>query len=223
MRSERSRSSRASTKPAISAFQAAVCSTGCAIRARFAVAARKPADAAATASASGKATARLRARTAPATHEERSRRPRLGLPVGGEVQNDPEAEGDGEPGNEPPGSDVGQRPRAQAFADRVGKTSKPVRPRHRLAAGGRPPRCFPSARDTVIDHCAVPPDARATSPVAMLHRPRPVHWGGPRNSHGASHEGQGPFAPDTFAQVSRSPTVRLNTSLPGCESWSGQK
>jgi hypothetical protein len=61
--------------------------------------------------------------------EERDRGPRLGLPVGGEVDDDPDAEGDREPRHEPSRRDLGEGPRAQPFADRPGKARESIGPR----------------------------------------------------------------------------------------------
>ena len=130
------------------------------MRLRLAVAVRKPAEAAATASASGKRDGPVAGedRRRDGGDEQRGRRPRLGLPVGGEVEDDPEAEGDREPGHEPSRADIGERPGPQPFADRAGKARKSVRPRPQrpAAAGCRPPRRFPSARDTPIGHHRTP-------------------------------------------------------------------
>ena len=67
MRSERSRSSRTSTNPVISTFQAAACRTGWAMTTRLTVAVAKPAAIVAKASINGKATGRRRARMDPTT------------------------------------------------------------------------------------------------------------------------------------------------------------
>ena len=164
MRSERSRSSRTSTKPATSTFQAAACSTGCAIMARLAVAVRKPAAAAAIASASGKAIGPVagqeRTPTTAATNSAAAAHS-CGLPVGGEVEDDPEAEGDGEPGHEP--ARARRRPAPRRAAARRSGAQTPARPSGHAQpacrpAACRPPRRFPSARDTLIDHRADSPE-----------------------------------------------------------------
>ena len=74
MRSERSRSSRISTKPAISTFQTGADSTGCAMIARLMVAVANPAARAAAPNAKGNAKGRRRARTVAAAVAA-SRRP----------------------------------------------------------------------------------------------------------------------------------------------------
>ena len=67
MRSERSRSSRASTKPPISTFHTGADSTGWAMTARLIVAVANPAATAATPTVSGNAIGRCRTRIAAAT------------------------------------------------------------------------------------------------------------------------------------------------------------
>jgi hypothetical protein len=74
MRSERSRSSRTSTNPAMSTFHNAAESTGWAIMTRFAVAVANPAARAAAPIAKGNANGRCRDRTVAATAAA-SRRP----------------------------------------------------------------------------------------------------------------------------------------------------
>jgi hypothetical protein len=67
MRSDRSRSSRLSTKPLISTFHAGAASTGWAMTARLIAAVAKPAATNAIASAAGKANGRWRNRMAATT------------------------------------------------------------------------------------------------------------------------------------------------------------
>ena len=68
MRSERSRSSRTSTKLATSTLNAGMVRTGCEIRTLFSVTVAKPAAAAVTATISGNAIGRLRASTVIVRH-----------------------------------------------------------------------------------------------------------------------------------------------------------
>src|SRR5262245_20997534 len=71
-----------------------------------------------------------------------------------------------------------------------------------------------------------------TAPTPTPPHPRPAWYTARGGRAGAFHEihtrelqeeVQAVFALETFAHVSRSPTVRLKTSLPGFESGSGQK
>ena len=143
MRSERSRSSRTSTKPAISTFQAAACSTGWATSARLTVAvseARRGGRECERQREGDRPVAREAPPPRPRRPEQRRRRPELRLPVGGEIEDDPEAEGDGEPGHEPSRPDFGQRPGPQPLADRARSAGKPsghasTRPAGRPPAG----------------------------------------------------------------------------------------
>ena len=176
MRSERSRSSRTSTKPAISTFQAADCNTGCAMIARLTVAVANPAAAAASASAIGKATGRCRASTATAHGATASaeRGPNRRLLIGREVEDDAETEGDCQPRHQPAGPDVGQRPALHALATArrsarlCGHASAGPRP----ARAPRPPRLGSPARSALRPPSRGPPGhPRHIDYDRMLHEP----------------------------------------------------
>ena len=85
----------------------------------------------------GKATGRCRARTASddSRDHERDRRPQRRLALGGEIEDDAEAERDRQPGHQPARADLGQRP----FADAAGGAAQnSARPSSHAGAGRRP-------------------------------------------------------------------------------------
>ena len=138
MRSERSRSSRTSTKPARLTFQAVCCRIGCATRALLSVTAAKPIATAASADQQRKrdrARARERRRER-ARGGDAERHPPDRLAFGGEIENDAEPEADRQPRHQPPGRGVGREPARQDLARR----RQARRPATRRRAAARRPK-----------------------------------------------------------------------------------
>ncbi len=105
--------------------------------------------------------------------EEGDRRPDGWFLVGGEIDDDPAAECDGEPGHQPTRPHFHQRPVPDALGDAACEIDEVVDPRRRGPAPGRAPRppCLgASARSALLDHRAVPLPIRATL-QSMLHEP----------------------------------------------------
>ena len=179
MRSERSRSSRTSTKPAMSTFQAAACRTGCAMRARLSgrggKAGRTPPRAPSSSGKRDRPPLRARTRADDSGSDERSRRPRRGLALGGEIEDDAEAEGDRQPGHQPAGRRRRRAPSARSrspMRPRRAARARPATPTPAAAGAARPPRRFPSARRS-LSTIARPQRPRIPRLAPMLHRPQP--------------------------------------------------
>ena len=118
MRSERSRSSRTSTKPEIETFQAAVLQD----RMRDARAFQRD-DRKAGGRGGERKQDRERDRPRARQHGrerkhacQRRGRPERRFAVGREIENDAEAETDRQPGHQPPGRDIGRKPARQNLA-----------------------------------------------------------------------------------------------------------
>jgi hypothetical protein len=86
--------------------------------------------------------------------------PQRGLPLDGEIDDDPAAKCDREPRHQPPGSNFGRRPFVQALCGPLREVDERLRPREGRPAPGRdprPPRLSSSARPAPLDHRAVHP------------------------------------------------------------------
>ena len=179
MRSERSRSSRTSTKPAMSTFHNAADSTGWAIIDALRGGGRQPCCQGGGTHRQGK-----RERSVPRQDgrrrrrsEQETRRPWRRLSVDGEIDRDAAAECDGEPGYEPPRADLDRRStRGRALPTRRAKSERPSghasagrRPAAtRGAIQGRQASVLPRALS--CSTIARPPDARDTTSVMLQER-----------------------------------------------------
>jgi hypothetical protein len=160
-------------------------------------------------------------------HEER--RPWRRLAIGGEVDRDPTPEGDGKPGDETAWTGFDRGPLLDLLRDPAREFAKAGRPSQCRPARGcilprtdaRPPCLGPSARSALFDHRAAPSRLFNSSLCPSCYTSRAYR--APAVSDCAwdnARRAQGPFAPCTLAQVSRRPTVRLNTKRSGPESAS---
>ena len=127
MRSERSRSSRVSTKPEMSTFHTAAGSTGCAMIARLIVAVAKAGSDGRDPERSGECERPVsqQDRGDDQNGEQRGRRPRRRLLVDGKIDDDAAAERDRQPRNQPARTDLSRHPVAERCAAPRAKSARP--------------------------------------------------------------------------------------------------
>ena len=89
--------------------------------------------------------------------KQRDGRPQLGLPVGGEIDDNAAAERDREPGHQPARRDLRQHPFANTLGKPAGKAGEVFGPGKRGPSSGCAPWApyrRPPARSVLVGHCA---------------------------------------------------------------------